>query len=421
MKKLTFMAIAGILFSLLISNSILAEEAGITVGKGTLKIGGILQAGFAYNLEDEAGIDAFTLNRARFLFFGAIVPEKVKYFVQTETVGSPSILDYKAQFFYIPKTEIAVGRFLPNLTLYMPYHTGKLEMINYPLFVIYRDPTTKKFLYSPWRQVGIQTTTQTDYVDFNVGIFNGADEPNNTTDNNDVKDFLLRADFKPPLDKAQIRVGGYAWIGSALPAFSKSWTEKIVVNVDTIAETADTIFQSRTFSTSFPEETLERNRFGGFATLDYKATEDITLKFRGEFLMASTENLFYAHIDSVASTDAQAFFAHVAVQPSPRVEFLARYDFHDPNTDMSYEEAKYETGSGKGAFANGICNDDEEAWLTAGVNYYLEGINAMFYLNYIHKMEPGYKNVCDEETCEWVKEKREVDNDVVQAQVQITF
>jgi len=108
------------------------------------------------------------------------------------------------------------------------------------------------------------------------------------------------------------------------------------------------------------------------------------VKFRGEFLMASTENLTFAHIDSVATTDAQAFFAHLGIQPCPKAEFLVRYDFHDPDTDT---------------------DDDGESWITGGVNYYLEGINSMFYLNYIHKAEQG----------------TEIDNDLIVAQVQITF
>lgn len=345
MKKLIFLVIAGMLFSLLISNLALSEMAEIKVGKGTLKIGGILQAGFTYYVEDGTGFDSFTLNRARFLFWGAIVPDKVKYFVQLDHKGSISVLDYKAQFFYIPKTEVTFGRFLPNFTLYMPYSTAKLEMINYPM-------TTTKF--AVWRQVGVQTTTKTDYVDFNVGIFNGY-PANNFSDNNDAKDFLLRADFKPRVDQTQIRVGGYAWIGSAAPP-------PHVANPG--------------------EKSLEMNRFGGFAKVDYD--NQIALRLRVEFLLASTEELIADDIDNVASTDAQAYFGHIGIKPNPKLEFLVRYDHHDPNTDG---------------------DDDAESWFTGGVNYYIEGINAMLYLNYIHKMEEG----------------EEVDNDLVQGQVQITF
>jgi len=344
--KISILTALFIILALVFVQTSSAQMAEVKVGKGTLKMGGILQAGYTFHLEDDEGYNSFTLNRARFLFWGDIIPDKVKYFVQLDHKGNVSVLDYKARFFYISNTEITVGRFLPNFTLYMPYSTAKLEMINYPL-------TTQGF--AVWRQVGIQTTTKTEYVDFNLGIFNGADQPNNTSDNNDAKDFLLRANIKPPIEQAKVLFGGYAWIGSADPG--SGLTE---------------------------EGTVKRNRFGGFAKVDYKATEDVTVKFRGEFLMASTEHLTFADMDSVACIDAQAFFAHVGIQPTPKVEVLFRYDFHDPDTDT---------------------DDDGESWITAGVNYYLESINSMFYLNYISKIEQG----------------TDVDNDLIVAQVQIAF
>jgi hypothetical protein len=178
------------------------------------------------------------------------------------------------------------------------------------------------------------------------------------------------------VENAKVTFGGFAWIGSALPEFGVS----AVSNPD--------------------EKTLEMNRFGGFGKVDYKAN-DVTVKFRGEFLMASTEKLGSDDVEDVYSVDGQAFFAHLGVQPSPQVEFLARYDFHDPDKDME--------------FVKDESDDDEESWLTVGVNYYLDGINAMFYVNFIHKMEPGQKNVGGE------TEDREFDNDQIVAQVQIVF
>jgi len=379
-KKTSVIAVAFFFLVLFTVQICSAQMAEVKVGKGTLKIGGILQAGFTFNMEDEEVnqfANSFTLNRARFLFWGEIVPKKVKYFVQLDTKLSPCFLDYKAQFFYIEKTEIAFGRFLPNFTLYMPAHTGMLEMINYPM-------TSTK--YAMWRQIGIQSTTKTEYVDFNVGIFNGypANNPG-FTDDNDAKDFLGRVEFKPPIEKGNVTVGGYAWLGNAKPP--GTYGGQTVDNPD--------------------EKTLKMNRFGGFAKADYQASPKVTLKFRGEFLMASTEGLCYAHVDSVCTVDGQAFFVHGAVQPSPNVEILARYDFYDPDKDME--------------FVKDGTNDDEEAWFTAGVNYYFEGINAMIYLNFIHKMEPGQKNVWDSDQGAFVAEDREFDNDQIVAQVQIAF
>ncbi len=355
MRKIISTLLVGMLVSLLALSSVLAEESGVTVGKGTLKIGGILQAGLIYNLEDDAGTNAFTLNRARFLFWGTIIPNKVKYFVQTETKSTNntvSLLDYKAQFFYIEKTEIAVGRFLPNFTIYMPAPTSKLEMINYPM-------TTTK--YATWRQVGIQSTTTTQYVDFNLGVFNGADMTDNITDNNDAKDFFARADIKPPIDQAKVRFGGYGWVGNAKPP---TWYgDSLVLNPD--------------------EKSFKKNRFGGFATADY-TKDQLTVRFRGEFVAGQDEYLLGPCVDSTDTRNSQAYFAHVGVQPVKQVEFLARYEAYDPNTDK---------------------DKDGISAVTGGVNYYIDGINAMFYLNYIHNMEQA----------------KEIKNDVVQGQVQITF
>lgn len=341
----------GILLSLLAVGPAFAEMEAIKVGKGSLKVGGVLQAGFTYNMEDEDVMkisNSFTLNRVRFLFWGDIVPEKVKYFVQTEGKGGTGVLDYKARFFYIPQTEICIGRFVPNFTWYQPQSTGKLEFINYPW-------TTT--MYAQWRQTGIMSTTTTEYVDFNLGIFNGGDIPNNVTDNNDAKDFLLRADFKVPVEAATVRIGGFGWLGNALPT-------DVAANPD--------------------EETYSMNSFGGFAVADYKMDNDMVLKFRGEFVTGTCEYSTDGTFDNIDETTSQAMFVQGSVMPMPKWEFLARFETYDPNTDM---------------------DDDKVTAITGGVNYYLEGINSMFYLNYIHIGE----------------ETTDVDNDRVQLQAQILF
>ena len=132
------------------------------------------------------------------------------------------------------------------------------------------------------------------------------------------------------------------------------------------------------------EETLKSNRFGGFAKADY-AKDEVTLRFRGEFLAAEDEYPGATKNGSNDTFNSQAWFLHVGVQPVKEVEFLVRYDWFDLNTDM---------------------DDDGISAVTGGVNYYIDGINAMFYLNYIHHMAQWE----DFETF-----------GVVQAQAQITF
>lgn len=322
----------------------LQGSAGAVISAGSsdemdLNIGAILQAGFVYYTTDQHlgnAANTFQLNRTRMIMSGAIIPERVRYFMQAELVNEIAILDYRASFYFIPKTEVAFGRFLPNFTLYMPYSTASLEMIRYPL-------TTQ--VYGMFRQVGLQTTTVTEHVDFNVGVFNGADIVNNFRDNNDAKDLFARVDLKPPLADGEARIGAYYWLNrkSVGPEFT---------------EDAD--------------ETYSNNRIGIFGKLDYPLST-MLLKLRAEFLLATDE---HGNPDDPDEVDSDAWFAHAGVQLTDNWEVLARYDAHDPNTDDDAE-------------------DDSESILTLGVNYYLKDINSMFYLDYgLHMYEePDADNV----------------------------
>ena len=191
------------------------------------------------------------------------------------------------------------------------------------------------------------------------------------------------------MEKVKIRFGGYAWIGKALPTWSYDSIE-VDGSGDSVAVT---------YSGTYDDvgETHKRDRFGGFLKVDH---ENIPLKVRAEFVTAKDvvqKGTSMADLADV-ETKSMAYFAHIGYELTPRVEVLARYDFFDPDTDMDY--------------AAGLTGDDHEAWFTVGVNHYLDGLNAMFYLNYIHKMEPG-------KTAAGID--REVDNDLIVAQMQIVF
>lgn len=327
-----------------------AQLAEIKVGKGTLKMGGILQAGYDYSLaEDSISVNGqFTLNRARFLFWGEIVPGKVKYFVQTETKGGLGVLDYKMIFVNVlPNTDICVGRFLPNFSLYMPSATSKLDMINYPLLVSN---------YAMWRQAGVQSTTKLNNLCFNVGIFNGP--VNNTKDNNDAKDVLLRAGFKPDLGFGKVCVGGYAWLGNFLFAEDESYNKD-----------------------------LAYNRFGFFGKLKMN---ELTAKV--EMVMGSDEDAYYnVSKNELETRKSLGYYAHVGYKITPEIELMGRYDFMDSNTD-------------------GDVKKDSQNWITLGANYCIEKHNAMIYLNYIIKSEEDNWGYDDE-----------IKNDMLQLQFQVAF
>lgn len=271
LKRRIILCILSVLIGFMYTSQVAADDLmDVKVGSGPLKIGGILQCWY-FNTQDEAQVQSsFQMKRARLLFWGEIVPEKVKYFIQTDGVGSPFVLDVKLQFYFIPNTEIAFGRFLPNFTQYMPRSTAKLDLINYPLVVL---------RYAMWRQVGIQTTTRTKFADFNLGLFNGP--ANNWTDNNDAKDFFARVSLKPA---NRIRLGGYRWQGKSLEG----------------------------------ESDMDVTRTGAF--LDISLDKGV---FNAEYITGKDGELA-----------SKGFYAHMGFKVLPKVELLARYDSFDPNTDM---------------------------------------------------------------------------------------
>lgn len=336
MRRLVFLATALMALALIMPTQ---SSAGVLSGeKGdmTLELGAVLQAGFTFQMQDStiqnAGlqpvINEFWLRRARLLMSGTIVPDKVKYFVQTEFNGTPAILDYKARFFYVPQTEITFGRFLPNYTLYMPASTASLELINYPV-------TTS--MTAMWRETGVQTTTKTEYVDFNLGLFNGADvmPGSNTRDNDDAKDYLLRADVKPPIGEGALRVGGYYYANNFHGAGAD------IKEDDTYTDT----------------------HTGFFAKMEYPVS-DMKLKVRGEYVMATSQ---YGDVDDPDEMDAAGFFVQGGLMFDPKWEGILRFESWDPNTD-------------------GEVKDDAHSVLTIGLNHYMSGINSMIYLNFIQKM-----------------------------------
>jgi hypothetical protein len=320
-----------------------AELEGVKIGVGSLRMGGIFQSWlYATNWDNNihyGGVykyTEFTAKRARFLFWGTIVPDKVKYFVQLDMLNSPNpFLDYKMIFAdYVPKTSVCVGRFLPYWTLYMWKPVSQLELVYYPLVV-----------------------SELDAFSVYLGLFNGADIPNNKGDNNNAKDFMARLDIHPKMDNMELLFGGEFWMGR--------------YRVD--------------------EATSKNNTmFGGFVSLDYNKM----LKFRGEYL---TRTLQEATLDpeteeAIDLKDA-GFYIMGGYTPIEWLEVLARFDSYDPNTDV---------------------DKDGESWITLGLNYMFLKYNAVIGLNLIKKTEQ-YKimNTMGEEV--------DLDNDEAILQFQIAF
>lgn len=287
MRRLSILStvVLGCVVLMLTGSSALGQEA-VTVGTGTLKIGGIYQ-GYYASYDSDGPASEFDTKRARLLLSGTLIPDKVDYFVQAEAVASPYLLDSKLILKYIPNTAISMGRFVPNYTMYMPRSTAQLNVINYPL------TTTRTAM---WRQTGIQSNTTMKYLDLTLGVFNGYQTSagsetlsgNDWGDNNDAKDFLIRADLKP---MKGVKIGLFGWFGSAY-------------NVDN-------------------DEDFDVSRIGFNA--EYTGTK---LLLAGEYVMASTDSV------TGSDKDSAGFFAHLGYSFTEKWELHARYDAWDPDTDV---------------------------------------------------------------------------------------
>jgi hypothetical protein len=270
---------------------LLAQEEGILAHYGSLKIGGVMQSWFTYNMDTLETETMFSIKRSRLLFWGTIT-DQVKYFVQTEGLASPYILDTKFMFVdFIPMTTIAIGRFCPAFSHYMPRSTAMLDMVNYPILVQE---------YAMWKQNGIQTTTKMDYFDFNLGVFNGYGS-SLTADNNDAKDALASVVVKP---MEFIQILGYGWFGNML-----------------MGDTLD----------------YASNRFGGGAVINYPINEEMSFVLKGEYVMGSDE------MAGDTTMSSMGYYAHVGFHFNPMVELVGRYEGFDYDTDTDYNSYTWMT------------------------------------------------------------------------------
>lgn len=204
----------------------------VNVGYGTsFKLDGVLQWQTygvwaehfeAYGAEDNW---TFQIPRLRILMSGQLVNENISYFVELDPTDGgndcydcydyvkgassdydhrPTLLDVKLNFAgIIPNTVVTFGRFKPAWSYFMPRNTADLYLVTYPV-------VTRAF--GMWRQVGIQTTTTTDMIDFYFGVFNGRNlcldleaildgsmtplSSDNWVDSNKYKDIFAKAVFK---------------------------------------------------------------------------------------------------------------------------------------------------------------------------------------------------------------------------------
>ena len=434
MKRMNWMGLV-VALALVLAQVAAAEMEAVKVGFGSMSIHMNLQGSLRYYIGDETlgafddASDAdnplngslqakdrpdnfeFKLDRLRLIFKGHIVSDKITYLTQTEfNAEYVELYDAFIGFHYIPFTALNFGKFLPAYGFFVARTTADLVFVDYPLYAL-------RFMADGarhWRHTGFWVDVKTEYVDAQVGVWNGftgVDSDgdgimesyrgaNFTDDTNTGKDITVSITGKPPVPGLQIRAS--FWWGQPLAGYEtddgelKEYDNNLMLfgggvfyrapyGVLLGAEYHQRIYTLEDFDAMIDDGT------GTDTTVDYdpKALygED-TFTSRSFYVMAGFNLDHYTGVP---------------------VEFVARYDYYDPNTANDDKKASF-IGTSDSAH-------DVEWNVTGGVNYYFEGTHAVLRLNYVHKHE-DWKDVLNKKGDDT---QTGINNDQLQLQAQVAF
>ena len=299
-----------------------------------IKIGGIVKSW--WRDLDNQNADEFDLRNARLLVLGKLSRD-IKFLIQTDgahdqTTGAnnPSVLDMKLTFNLQQKdpwkTMLTFGRFIPFFTRYQCVAINTIDFVHYPLYL-------QRGL-AVWRQSGLEFVHLNRNCEwkFLMGMVNGSQ----LNDNNWTGD----------IDTAAAGAGG------------NNDGKDIYVRADYCKKDAPLVGSIGYWTGDWGPNDLDRERITAF--LEYRSKPWRALI---EWFDATSETAPGVDLDQDAFV-----FQIIHHKEGSRLEYLARYETYDPNCDNA---------------------NDEETWLTLGINWFLEGRDCFLGLNYIDKENEG--------------------------------
>jgi hypothetical protein len=306
----------------------------------------------------------FQLQRARIILKGNLLSPNLTYAFQGDATNPEFVLDAKMSY-VIPEgegisTAFTVGRTLPPFTLILPRLVSRLDAINYPLYLFQAQGGARQ-PFSPanntGRMVGLFVTQKlTPVFQLDLGVFNGFQRNPDLTrftfsnfgDENDPKDFFVRAQVKP--------IDGLMFAADFWAGFPAS--------VD-----SDGDF----FPLTATDPTFE-NDSNYFAVFEAEFTMIEGLKIMGEFaythqtvrtLDTGTGTRSEAETDGIGGWFHAGYLFKDLLAAGADFEVVARFDYWDADMD----------------------NDDNDTMrLTIGPHFYLEGLHSQIRLNYLLNM-----------------------------------
>ncbi|MBI5487623.1 MAG: hypothetical protein HY905_09845 [Deltaproteobacteria bacterium] len=315
----------------------------------------------------------FSVDRVRLILKGNLLSPNLTYVFQGDAKLAEFVLDARMGY-VIPEDEgisttISAGRFLPPFTLILPRLVSRLEVINYPLYLFSTygpgAPALQPFAFpgTIGRQVGVNITQRlTPMFQLDVGVFNGFQrviQAGGWGDDNDPKDFFVRAQVKP-LDGLLLAVD--YWLG-----FPVSLDRAVA---DDPATPANEAHAAAPFAISATDPTYQ-NDTAHFFVFEAELTAIENLHLLGEFVYTRqtlrTQDFGGAN---PAETDIEALggWFHVGwtfddlFGAGADLELVARFDMLDPDIDQA---------------------DNQMMRFTFGPQFFLEGLHSQVRVNYL--------------------------------------
>ncbi|RLC46153.1 MAG: hypothetical protein DRH70_06080 [Candidatus Coatesbacteria bacterium] len=161
---------------------------------GELNLTGLIQTYYAMYENDNMS-DTFAARRVRLGVDGNVY-EKIFFLIELETSTSGNPLrDAYITLKYIPHVDLRVGQFFKPVLYEALTSTRKLPFIQYSLPTVYMFSNNVAD-----RDIGVQATFHLEKEDYTflllqAGVFNGTGM--NKRDNNDQKDWVMRASVQP--------------------------------------------------------------------------------------------------------------------------------------------------------------------------------------------------------------------------------
>lgn len=298
----------------------------IQVGHGTLKVGGLFQGWYVY---DQDANDRLRLRRTEIKLNGKITEaEPIEYTVMidpaqvTEESSSRDSILQDAFFTlgYIPHHTVDIGQYKVGIGEEGSRSSAKIETIE-------RAFISRTF--GDQRDIGVRLNGEWDYLDYNVGVFNGSGQ--NQSDANDQKDIAGRVVLKPFKDHELLK--GF--------------------------EVGASGYYRRDHGS-----TNEKKRLGYETRYEYK-----NLSLKGEYMTG--QGTASSNATSENATLANGWYGQVdyTFDPwCPKLQGVVKFEGWDPNE---------------------LSSNDKERDLTVGLNYFIDKYHAKAQLNYIHKDEQG--------------------------------